>query len=84
MTSEEMFDQLQPWIGGIHAKDSKFHVTDGVAAGEGDLDYRKFVRWRPNAPGVPLIVEYVGTNDYRQALAHLRNAIRQAGLREAS
>ena len=80
---EEMFQQLKPWIGGIHAKDRKFHVTDGVAAGKGDLDYSKFVRLAAlHAPGIPLIVEYAGTGQYREALAHLRNAIRQAGLRE--
>lgn len=29
---EEMFSQLKPWIGGIHAKDRKLHVTAGAAA----------------------------------------------------
>ena len=82
---EEMFEQLKPWIGGIHAKDRKLHVTDGVAAGEGDLDYLKFVSLAARyAPGIPLIVEYAGTAQYRKALAHLRNAIRQAGLRETA
>ena len=81
---EEMFEQLQPWIGGIHAKDRKYHVTAGVAAGKGDLDYRKFVTLAATrAPGVPLIVEYVGSKDYRQALEHLRATIRAAGLTEA-
>jgi sugar phosphate isomerase/epimerase len=81
---EEMFDQLQPYIGAIHAKDRKMHVTAGVAAGKGDLDYPKFVSLAAKrTPGVPLIVEYAGTKDYRQALAHLRNAIRQAGLKES-
>ncbi len=81
---EEMFQQLQPWIGGIHAKDRKYHVTAGVAAGKGDLDYHKFVTLAAQrAPGVPLIVEYVGSKDYRQALEHLRTAIRAAGLKES-
>ena len=81
---EEMFQQLQPWIGGIHAKDRKYHVTAGVAVGKGDLDYRKFVTLAAkHAPGVPLIVEYVGSKDYRQALEHLRAAIRAVGLKEA-
>lgn len=80
---EEMFSQLKPWIGGIHAKDRKLHVTAGVAAGQGDLDYRKFVMLAAReAPGVPLTVEYAGTSTYRQALAHLRSAINEAGLRE--
>jgi sugar phosphate isomerase/epimerase len=81
---EEMFRQLKPYIGAIHAKDRKLHVTAGVPAGQGDLDYAKFVRLAASeAPGVPLIVEYAGTEQYRQALAHLREAIRQAGLRES-
>lgn len=64
--------------------DRKFHVTAGVAAGQGDLDYAKFVTLAAeHAPGVPLIVEYAGTDQYRRALAHLRNAIRQAGLQES-
>lgn len=80
---EEMFQQLKPWIGGIHAKDRKLHVTAGVGAGKGDLDYVKFVRLAVEyAPGVPLIVEYVGSSDYREALAHLRKTIREAGLKE--
>lgn len=81
---EEMFTQLKPWIGGIHAKDRKLHVTQGVAAGQGDLDYRKFVTLAAqHAPGIPLVVEYAGTKNYRQALEHLRGAIRAAGLKEA-
>jgi sugar phosphate isomerase/epimerase len=81
---EEMFQQLKPWIGGIHAKDRKLHVTAGVAAGKGDLDYPKFVTLSAKtAPGVPLIVEYAGTKQYREALAHLRAAIKQVGLKEA-
>ncbi|MCW5982511.1 MAG: sugar phosphate isomerase/epimerase [Bryobacteraceae bacterium] len=81
---EEMYAQLKPWIGGIHAKDRKLHVTEGVPAGQGDLDYRKFVTLSvEHAPGIPLIVEYVGTSDYAPALAHLRKVIREAGLTEA-
>ena len=80
---EEMFAQLKPWIGGIHAKDRKLHVTAGVAAGQGDLDYRKFVTLAAQyAPGVPLTVEYAGTQTYRQALGHLRAVLKEAGLRE--
>lgn len=81
---EEMFDQLRDWIGCLHAKDRKLHVTAGVPAGKGDLDYAKLVRLvAAKTPEAPLILEYAGAKDYRQALAHLRNAIRQAGLREA-
>ncbi len=80
---EEMFAQLKPWIGGIHAKDRKLHVTKGVGAGRGDLDYDRFVRLSAeHAPGIPLILEYVGTSDYREALAHLRGVIHKAGFAE--
>ena len=80
---DEMFAQLKPWIGALHAKDRKHHVTKGVAAGQGDLDYRKFVTLAARqSPGVPLTVEYVGSADYRQALAHLRSVLRAAGIRE--
>ncbi len=81
---EEMFDQLGKWIGCIHAKDRKLHVTAGVPAGKGDLDYPKLVRLAAaRTPQAPLIVEYAGLKDYKPALAHLRGAIRQAGLVEA-
>lgn len=80
---EEMFDQLQPWIDCIHAKDRKLHVERGVPAGQGDLDYRKFVALAAaRTPKAPLILEYVGPKDYEAALAHLRNTIRQLGLSE--
>jgi sugar phosphate isomerase/epimerase len=80
---EEMFNQLQPYIDCFHAKDRKLHVTRGVAAGKGDLDYRKFVTLAAERrPAAPLILEYVGADSYRQALAHLRQAVREAGLAE--
>jgi sugar phosphate isomerase/epimerase len=80
---EEMFDQLQPWIECIHAKDRKMHVTGGVGAGLGDLDYLKFVKLvAERTPDKPLIMEYVGSKDYQQALAHLRRVIGEAGLTE--
>jgi sugar phosphate isomerase/epimerase len=81
---EEMFSQLQPWISGLHAKDRKYHVTAGVGAGKGDMDYTRFVTLAAQkAPGVPVIVEYVGTKDYKEALAHLRAAMAAAKIREA-
>ena len=78
---EEMFTQLAPWIDCLHAKDRKLHVDRGVAAGQGDLDYPKFVTLAAkHTPKAPLILEYVGPDDYRQALAHLQGAIRESGL----
>jgi sugar phosphate isomerase/epimerase len=79
----EMFDQLQPQIDCLHAKDRKLHVDRGVPAGQGDLDYPLFVTLAATrTPKAPLILEYVGPDDYKQALAHLRNTMRQAGVEE--
>ncbi len=75
---EEMFDQLAPWIDCLHAKDRKLHVEKGVAAGQGDLDYRKFVSLAlRRTPKAPLILEYVGPDNYQQALQHLQKALRE-------
>ncbi len=73
---EEMFDQLQPWIDCLHAKDRKLHVDRGVPAGQGDLDYEQFVALAAErTPKAPLILEYVGPDDYLQARKHLRGAM---------
>lgn len=78
---EEMFAQLGPWIDCFHAKDRLIHVEKGVPAGQGSLDYVKFVTLAArHAPHAPLILEYVGPADTRAALAHLRQAIARAGL----
>jgi sugar phosphate isomerase/epimerase len=79
----EMFDQLEPWIDCLHAKDRKLHVDRGVPAGQGDLDYRQFVTLAAaRTPSAPLIMEYVGSKDYDQALAHLRHTLQEVGLKE--
>jgi sugar phosphate isomerase/epimerase len=80
---EEMFHQLGPWIDCLHAKDRKLHTEIGVAAGQGDLDYPKFVSLAAqHTPHAPLILEYVGPADYQQALTHLRGTFRQVGVSE--
>lgn len=81
---DEMFSQLAPWIDCLHAKDRKLHTDRGVPAGKGDLDYHRFVTLAAQkTPAAPLVLEYVGGADYQQALAHLRKAMREAGIREA-
>lgn len=81
---EEMFDQLAPWIDCLHAKDRKLHTQRGVPAGQGDLDYRKFVTLAAErTPAAPMILEYVGSKDYRQALEHLRSTMRELGVSES-
>jgi sugar phosphate isomerase/epimerase len=78
---DEMFNQLGPYIDCLHAKDRKLHVDRGVAAGQGDVDYVQFVKLTAErTPKAPLILEYVGPNDYKAALAHLQGAIREAGV----
>jgi sugar phosphate isomerase/epimerase len=76
---EEMFAQLGPFIDCLHAKDRKLHVDRGVPAGQGDIDYPKFVALAAkHTPKAPLILEYVGAKDYKEALAHLRGAMKSS------
>ena len=78
---EEMFNQLGPWVDCLHAKDRKIHVERGVPAGQGSLDYVKFVTLAArHTPNAPLFLEYVGPKDYRAALEHLRGAMQTAGV----
>ena len=75
---EEMFTQLEPWIDCLHAKDWKLHVIGGVPAGQGDLDYPKFVDLATErTPHAPLILEYVGRNDYKQAFSYVQKSMRR-------
>jgi len=81
---DEMFSQLGPWVDCLHAKDRKLHVEAGVPAGEGDVDYRRFVSLAVRrTPHAPLILEYVGPDNYRKALESVRRALREAGVQEA-
>jgi sugar phosphate isomerase/epimerase len=81
---DEMFQQLAPWIDCLHAKDRKLHTDRGVAAGKGDLDYKRFVTLAAQrTPAAPLILEYVGAKDYLDARAVLRSALQAAGIPEA-
>jgi sugar phosphate isomerase/epimerase len=80
---EEMFQQLSPWIDCLHAKDRKLHTDVGVAAGAGSLDYPKLVTLAAqHTPHAPLVLEYVGGQNYQKALAHLRKAMQQSGIEE--
>ena len=45
---EEMFQQLKPWIGCLHAKDRKLHVDHGVAAGKATWIMGRSSAWPPN------------------------------------
>ena len=78
---DEMFQQLAPWIDCLHAKDRKHHTNRGVAAGQGDVDYKKFVSLAArHTPHAPLILEYVGPKDYLDARAYLLGAMNTCGI----
>jgi sugar phosphate isomerase/epimerase len=81
---DEMFQQLAPLIDCLHAKDRKLHTERGVAAGKGDVDYKRFVTLAAkHTPAAPLILEYVGPKDYLDARAHLLGAMQATGIPEA-
>ena len=80
---DEMFQQLSPLTDCIHAKDRKLHTDRGVAAGKGDLDYRRLVSLAAeHTPPAPLVLEYVGKDDYLAARDHLLRAMREEGIQE--
>src|ERR1017187_5938718 len=80
---DEMFQQLGEYTVSLHAKDRKLHIGQGVPAGQGDIDYAKFVNLAATrTPGAPLFIEYVTVKDYKQALAHLRDVLKKAGIAE--
>ncbi len=69
---DEMFAQLAPHIVAIHAKDRKIGVHRGVPAGQGDLDYTRFVELcQEYTPDLPIIIEYVNEDNFLQARDHL-------------
>lgn len=73
-TLEEMFNALAPHLAALHAKDRKLHVTQGVAAGKGDVDYRKYIDLaRQHCPSLPLVLEYVNPQTLPAALEHVRS-----------
>jgi len=65
---DEMFSQLGPYIVGIHAKDRKIGIHGGVPAGQGDLDYARFLQLcAEHKPDMPVIIEYVNEQNYLEA-----------------
>lgn len=77
---EECFALLGPHIRGCHAKDILLRPDltvhlDEVAPGEGNLDYRAYVRGlRMVGDDVPLMIEHLSSREqYRIAAAHIRN-----------
>lgn len=69
---DEMFSQLKNYIVGVHAKDRKIGVHAGVPAGQGDLDYARFVQLcKEHIPHLPIIIEYVTEENFLQARDHL-------------
>ena len=77
---DEMFAQLAPYIVAVHAKDRKIGVHRGVPAGDGDLDYTRFVELcKKYTPELPIIIEYVNENNFLQARDHLLSFISKLG-----
>ena len=75
---DEMFAQLGPYIASIHAKDRKIGVHGGVPAGEGDLDYARFVQLcEKHVPHLPIVIEYVTEENFLEARNHLLNFLRR-------
>lgn len=73
---DEMFQQLSPFIVGVHAKDRKIGVHRGVPAGEGDLDYPRFIELlQEHVPDQPIIIEYVTEDTFLSARKHLTQFI---------
>jgi len=71
-TPDEMFAQLAPYIVAVHAKDRKIGVHAGVPAGQGDLDYARFVQLcKEHVPDLPIIIEYVNEDNFLEARDHL-------------
>jgi len=78
---DEMFQALTPYVDAIHAKDRKLHVARGVPAGQGDLEYARFVSLcREHLPHLPLIIEYVDVDTCADAIAHLKQYLQSAAL----
>ena len=74
---DEMFDQLAPYIVAVHAKDRKIGVHRGVPAGQGDLDYARFVQLcEKHTPDLPIIIEYVTEENFLHARDHLLSFIK--------
>ena len=74
---DEMFDQLAPYIAAVHAKDRKIGVHRGVPAGQGDLDYSRFVELcEKHVPHLPIVIEYVTDKNFIQARDHLLGFIK--------
>ena len=68
----EIFDKLGPWIVSCHAKDIVLHHRaalhfDEVMIGEGQLDYRTFLREIDRLRDVPLMLEHLSDADYAKA-----------------
>ncbi len=59
-TEEEMFEHLAPYIAYLHGKDRKVNDAKGRIVGDGDIDWKRFLRlYHEYAEGRPFILEYV-------------------------
>jgi sugar phosphate isomerase/epimerase len=82
-TEEEMFSHLAPHIAYIHGKDRKVNDAKGRIIGDGDIDWRKFIRlYRRHTPDAPFILEYVNADNFCAVRDRVLEAARDAGSTE--
>jgi sugar phosphate isomerase/epimerase len=73
----ECFEKLGPFISSCHAKDIVLHHQaalhfDEILPGQGELDYRTFLRELDRLPDdVPLMLEHLPDPDYARARDHI-------------
>jgi len=72
-SEEDMFRYLGPHIAYLHGKDRKVNDTFGRVVGDGDIDWKKFLRlYHEHAEGKPIILEYVKESNYKEILDRMR------------
>jgi len=75
-----MFSHLAPHIAYIHGKDRKVNDAKGRIIGDGDIDWRKFIRlYRRHTPDAPFILEYVNADNFCAVRERVLEAARNVG-----
>ncbi len=69
----DMFDYLAPDIAYFHGKDRKVNDAYGRCVGDGDIDWKLFLRlYHERCEGRPFILEYVNLENFREIMARIR------------
>lgn len=78
-SEEDMFRHLTPHIAYFHGKDRKVNDRSGRVVGDGDIDWPLFLRlYREHTDGLPFILEYVKTENFREIRDRVLEADRKA------